>query len=141
VLGFLGPDHLVSTLIDWVRWPLLAVVAILALAVMYRYGPARRKARWRWLPPGSVLALAVWLIASSLFSLYVSRFADYNATYGAIGGVIILLMWLYLSALAILLGAELNAELEHQTAVDTTIGPDRPRGKRGAHMADHLPES
>ena len=139
VLGFLGPDRLLPMLIDWLRWPLLAFVAMLALAVLYRYGPARRKAQWRWLPVGSVLALGLWLIASSLFSLYVSRFADYNAAYGAIGGVIILLMWLYISALAILLGAEFNAELEHQTGVDTTIGPDRPRGQRGAFVADHLP--
>jgi len=139
VLGFFGPDRLVPVLIHWLRWPLLAFVAMLALAVLYRYGPARRKAQWRWLPVGSVLALGLWLVASSLFSLYVSRFADYNATYGAVGGVIILLMWLYLSALAILLGAELNAELEHQTGVDTTIGPDRPRGQRGAFVADHLP--
>jgi len=140
VLGFFGPNALVATLIDWLRWPLLAFVAMLALAVLYRYGPARRKAQWRWLPVGSVLALGLWLIASSLFSLYVSRFGDYNATYGAIGGVIILLIWLYLSAMVILLGGEINAELEHQTAVDTTIGPDRPRGQRGAFVADHLPD-
>jgi membrane protein len=121
---------------QWVRWPVLVVTAVLALAVVYRFAPSRREARWRWISWGAVVATLIWLAASWAFSLYVTNFANYNETYGALGGVVVLLLWLWLSALAVLFGAELNGEMERQTERDTTIGPPRPRGERGAHAAD-----
>jgi membrane protein len=121
-----------------VRWVLLWFFAIGALAVIYRYAPDRRDAQWRWVTWGSAVAATLWLLASALFELYVNHFSSYGATYGAIGGVIVLIMWFYLGGYAIVLGAEINAEMEHQTAVDTTEGPPKPMGKRGAYVADTL---
>lgn len=117
-------------------WLGTALLASGLIAVVYRFGPARKDARWMWLTPGSVFASVGALLATFLFGLYVSRFAGYNATYGALGAVVSFLMWLYVAAFVLLLGAELNAEIEHQTAEDTTTGPARPQGQRGATMAD-----
>lgn len=111
---------------------------VVGLALLYRYAPSRREAAWRWITPGSALAAILWLAASILFSLYVSWFGSYDATYGSLGAVAVLLLWFYLSALVVLLGAELNAELELQTRRDTTSGPERPMGRRGAFVADHV---
>jgi membrane protein len=111
---------------------------VLALALLYRYGPCRRSAKWRWVSVGSVFATVVWLAASAGFSFYVSNFANYDRTYGSLGAVIILLFWLYLSFFIVLLGAEINAELELQTAQDTTRGRPKPMGQRGAFVADHV---
>lgn len=117
-------------------WLLTAAVATFGIAAVYRYAPARRSPRWTWLTPGSVFA-CVGLVAATLgFGFYAARFGDYNATYGSLGAVVVLLFWLYLSAYVVLLGAELNSELEHQTARDTTTGGDKPMGTRGAVMAD-----
>ncbi len=119
---------------------IVAVPVVLgALAVIYRFGPCRRNARWQWVTWGSALALTLWLTASSLFSFYVANFGSYNATYGSVGAVVVLLMWLFLSALIVLLGAVVNAEMERQTAVDTTQGGEQPMGQRGAYVADNLP--
>ncbi len=120
------------------RWPFLALLVLCLLAVLYRVGPCRSSAKWRWVSVGSVFATTVWLLPSAAFSLYVSYFANYDKTYGSLGAVIILLLWLYISFYIILLGAEINAELELQTAVDTTTGRPKPMGKRGAFVADHL---
>jgi membrane protein len=120
------------------RWILLWVFAALGLAIVYRYAPSRENARWRWVTWGSVIAATLWLVSSILFSLYVRNFGSYGKTYGALGGVIVLIMWFYLQGYAIVLGAEFNAETEHQTAVDTTRGPPAPMGERGAYMADTL---
>ena len=120
------------------RWVLLWLFAVGALAVVYRYAPDRRTAQWRWVMWGSAAAATLWLSGSVLFELYVSHFSSYGATYGAIGGVIVLIMWFYLGGYAVVLGAEINAEMEHQTAVDTTEGPPKPMGKRGAYVADTL---
>jgi membrane protein len=120
------------------RWPLLALVVLLFLALLYRYGPCRRSAKWRWVTVGSVFATALWLAASAGFSFYVSHFANYDRTYGSLGAVIVLLFWLYLSFYIVLLGAEINAELELQTAKDTTRGAPKPMGQRGAFVADHV---
>jgi membrane protein len=98
------------------RWPLLALLSLLLLALLYRYGPSRRSAKWRWVSVGSLVATVLCLVASAAFSLYVSHFANYDRIYGAFGAVIILLFWLYLSFYIVLLGAEINAELELQTA-------------------------
>lgn len=122
-----------------VRWPVVLATIMFALSVLYRYGPQRTRAEVAWITWGSVLATALWLLGSLAFSWYVSNFANYNATYGSLGAIIGLMMWFYVSAYAILLGAELNAEMEHQTARDTTVGPEKPIGRRGAYVADHVP--
>jgi membrane protein len=92
--------------------------------VLYRYGPSRRLAKWRWISIGSVFASLSWLAVSSLFSWYLGNFATYNATYGALGAVVGLMMWMWLSTIVVLVGAELNSEIEHQTARDSTVGPE-----------------
>ena len=120
------------------RWPFLALFVLLILSLLYRYGPCRRAAKWHWVSVGSVFAMVAWLIASAGFSLYVSHFANYDRIYGSLGAVVILLFWLYMSFYIVLLGAEINAELELQTAQDTTAGEPRPIGKRGAFVADHV---
>jgi membrane protein len=106
------------------------------LALVYRYGPSRHDARWRWVSWGSATAAVLWVIVSVLFSWYVQNFGRYNETYGSLGAVVVLMTWMWLSGLIILIGAQLNAELEHQTAKDTTVGGEKPLGNRGAHMAD-----
>lgn len=123
------------------NWLLLWLAAIFALAVVYRFAPCRQNPRWRWVTWGSATAATVWLAGSALFAVYVQNFGSYGKTYGALGGVMLLLMWFYLGSFAVLLGAELNAEIEHQTAVDTTTGPPQPMGKRGAYVADTLGET
>ena len=115
-----------------------SALAILGLSALYRYAPSRSHARWRWLTPGSIFATVGLLAASSALAWYAANFGNYNATYGSLGAVVVLLMWLYLSAYVLLLGAELNAEIEHQTAIDTTTGAPRPLGKRAAVMADKV---
>jgi len=124
-----------------VRWVVLALLVLVALAVVYRFAPDRANPRWRWVSGGAVVALLLWLLGSIGFSWYVDKFGNYNQTYGALAAVIILLLWLYLSAFAVLLGAELDAETERQTARDTTTGPERPLGQRNAEVADTLGES
>jgi len=128
----------VSTAVLVLRWILLWMFAVLGLAIVYRYAPSRDNAQWRWVTWGSVVAATLWLVASVLFSLYVRDFGSYGRTYGALGSVIVLIMWFYLQGYAIVLGAEFNAEAEHQTAVDTTRGPPAPMGERGAYVADTL---
>ncbi len=120
-----------------VRWSVLIGFATLAVSILYRYGPARRAAKWRWITGGAFLATLLWIGLTAVFSWYVSHFATYNETYGLLGAVVILLMWLWLSALAVLGGAILDAEVEHQTEVDTTKSKPRPMGRRGAYVADH----
>jgi membrane protein len=123
-------------MIGVLRWPGMFVLVIIGLAVLYRYGPSRRLAKWRWTSVGSVFAAVVWLTVSSLFSWYLGNFANYDATYGGLGAVIGLMMWMWLSTIVVLVGAQLNSEIEHQTARDTTVGPEKPLGIRGAVMAD-----
>ncbi|HEV7136242.1 MAG TPA: YihY/virulence factor BrkB family protein [Steroidobacteraceae bacterium] len=131
----------VSRAVLVLRWILLWVFAVVGLAIVYRYAPSRDNAQWRWVTWGSVVAATLWLVASVLFSLYVRNFGSYGRTYGALGSVIVLIMWFYLQGYAIVLGAEFNAEAEHQTAVDTTRGPPAPMGERGAYVADTLGRS
>jgi membrane protein len=118
------------------RWPVLAAAFASALAVLYRYAPSRDEAEWRWVSPGALVATVLWLIASAGFSVYVSRFGSYNETYGSLGGIVVAMLWLFITALVVLLGAELDAEMERQTRHDTTEGRDRPMGQRDAHAAD-----
>lgn len=135
-LNFLPLPQDLKTLLLLVRWPLLAVAVMFGLSVLYRFGPSREKPRWQWVSWGAVAATLLWLLGSILFSWYVSSLGSYNETYGALGAVVILLMWFYLSAYSVLLGAELNAEMEHQTAKDTTETKRAPLGARGAYVAD-----
>lgn len=118
------------------RWPALFVVLVAGLAILYRFGPSREQAQWRWVSPGALLAVAVWIVASIMFSWYVANFGNYDKTYGTLGAVIGLMMWMWISATIILVGAELNAESERQTYEDTTQGPPAPIGMRGADVAD-----
>jgi len=127
-----------ATAIKYLSWVVAAATASAAVAVLYRYAPDRNDARWSWLTPGSVIATLGWIIMTFGFGYYAAHFGNYNATYGALGAVVVLLMWLYLSAYVLLLGAELNSELEHQTACDTTVGGDKPLGSRRATMADEV---
>jgi membrane protein len=125
-------------IISLVRWPLLFVILLLVLGVLYRFGPSRRAARWEWLSVGTLVAALLWIAGSSALSWYLQNFGNYNATYGSLGAAIGLMMWMWMSAIIVLCGAELNSEIEHQTAVDTTVGHPKPLGARGAVMADSL---
>ena len=116
----------------------MALFAAGVAATLYRFGPSREDARWQWLTPGSIFTAVVWLLLAIGFSFYVTKLTDYNATYGSIAAIVMLLTWMYLSAYVFLFGAELNAELEHQTVKDSTTGPPQPLGKRGAWVADHV---
>lgn len=120
------------------RWPILFLVLSFALALLYRFGPSREYARWRWLSLGSLGGAAFWIAASMGFSWYATNFASYNETYGSLGAIIAFMIWIWISVVVILIGAEVNAESEHQTSRDTTTGPARPLGMRGATMADTL---
>ena len=120
------------------RWPAMLLVIGLFLALLYRYGPSRARAKWRWVSWGSAVAALVWIAGSLLFSWYVANFGNYNETYGSLGAVIGFMTWIWLSATVVLVGAELDAEMEHQTARDTTTGPPLPLGARGARMADRV---
>ena len=134
----LGPFG--TILAQAVRWVALLAVFAGSLSVLYRVAPDRDAPRFRWVSLGSVIVTVIWAIVSVGFSLYVDNFGSYDKTYGAIAGVIVLMLWLYLTCFLVLLGAEINSEAEHQTAHDTTEGPPRPMGERGATMADELPD-
>ena len=136
VLSLIGLSSLIELSIVVLRWPLVLLLATAALAAIYRYGPSRREARWQWLSTGSLAAALAWLASSVLFSWYIANFGAYNATYGSLGAAVGMMMWMWISAIVILLGAQLNAEIEHQTARDSTVGAEKPLGRRGAVMAD-----
>jgi len=138
VVAFLALPDWVETLLTYGSWVLLAALTALALAVLYRYGPARDDAEWKWLTPGSIIACILWIVASIGFSIYVSNFGSYNESFGSMAGAIILLMWLWISAFIVLLGAEFNSEMEAQTRKDSTTGPDELMGQRDAVKADKL---
>ena len=140
VLKFVGLGSVVADLVSLLRWPILFAGALFVLAALYRHAPSRARPRWRWVSWGAAIATLIWVIGSIAFSIYVSNFGSYNETYGSIGAVIILLMWFWLSAFVVLLGAELNSEMEHQTERDSTTDRPQPRGRRGAYVADHVGE-
>lgn len=139
VLSFLPLGPLATWTVRIVSWLIVLTVIAVGLALLYRFGPSRAPASWRWLTPGSIVATVLCLVASLGFSFYAANFGSYNQAYGTVAGVIILLLWLWISAFVVLLGAELNAEIELQTDEDTTTGPPRPRGQREAYVADHGP--
>ncbi len=128
----------VAAITRGLAWLAVLLVSTLLVAAVYRYAPCRANARWSWLTPGATLASVGSFLGSLGFGIYVSRISDYGATYGALGAVVTFLMWLYLSCYILLLGAQLNAEVERQTAVDTTEGAPRPMGLRNAEMADQV---
>jgi membrane protein len=135
-LQFIGLQRIAELLLKIVRWPVLLVIVVLGIGVIYRFGPSRETAQWRWITWGSAFAAVGWLIASGLFSWYAANFGTFNKTYGSLGAAIGLMMWMWISTMVMLVGAEFDAEMEHQTARDTTEGPPQPRGRRGATMAD-----
>lgn len=135
-LNFVGLGKVTDILLRVARWPLLLVIVAVMLAVIYRYGPSRTEARWRWVSWGSAFAAIAWVLISLAFSWYVAHFGSYNKTYGSLGAAIGFMTWIWISATIVLVGAELNAEMEHQTARDTTVGAERPLGARGARKAD-----
>jgi len=141
VLRLVGLAATTEWLIAILRWPILLATIMVSLACIYRYGPSRKDARWRWVTWGSVVGALLWIAASMLFSWYVATFDSYNKTYGSLGAAIGFMVWLWISAVIVLLGGELNAEMEHQTARDTTEGVAKPLGARGAMMADHVGEA
>jgi membrane protein len=137
-LNYLGLSSSVDLLVRISRWPAMFVALALALACVYRFGPSRTAPRWRWITWGSVAATVFWIVASLLFSWYAEHFGTFNATYGSLGAAIGFMTWLWISAIVILLGAEMDAEMEHQTACDTTEGIAKRIGARGARMADTI---
>jgi membrane protein len=139
VLKFIGLDSLAEWLLTILRWPLMLVVVAAGLSLIYRYGPSRTRPRWQWVSWGGTAAAIGWIVGSLLFSFYVSHFGSYNKTYGSLGAVIGFMTWIWISSIVVLMGAELNSELEQQTARDSTVGPDRPAGERGARAADTHP--
>ena len=137
-LRLFGGDETVKMLANVLRWPLLAALFAFALSVAYRYAASRENPRWRWVSRGAVGATVLWMLGSAAFSLYLSRFGDYEGTYGSLGAIVAFLMWLFLTSYVVLLGAEFDSEMERQTVRDTTDGPEKPMGRRGAHAADTL---
>jgi membrane protein len=137
ILERVGLAGMTQTLLAAARWPALFALVLIGLAVLYRFGPSRREPKWQWVSAGSLFAAVAWLSGSALLSWYLQNFANYNETYGSLGAAIGLMMWMWVSIIVILVGAELNSEIEHQTARDSTVGSgEKPLGARGATMAD-----
>jgi membrane protein len=141
VVNFVNLGAVGRLLITVLPAVVLFAVASFGISLLYRYGPSRSAAQWRWITPGSLAAALIWLLGSAAFTYYLANFGDYSATYGSLGAVIGAMMWIYISMWIILVGAELNSEIEHQTAKDTTTGPEKPLGSRGATMADRVGEA
>jgi membrane protein len=141
VADAMGLGALGRVLVEVVRWGGLVVAVMAALAVLYRVAADRDAPKMRWVSVGAMIATLVWVIASIGFSLYVDLFGSYAKTYGSLAGVVVLLMWLWITCFIVLFGAEVNAEAEQQTARDTTKGPPQPEGRRGAVKADTPPEA
>jgi len=136
IFNFIGLGQGTEWLLAIARWPILLIGVVLGLSLIYRFGPSRDKAEWKWVTPGGIVAAVLWVAVSMLFSWYVGNFGSYNETYGSLGAVIGFMTWIWLSTVVVLIGAEINAEMEHQTAKDTTEGAHQPMGARGAQMAD-----
>ena len=145
IVGYPPIADTLPTALRWlvaiVRFVILGGLLVVGLAVLYRYAPDRDQPKWSWVSWGSGIAALLWVLATIGFALYANFFGNYNKTYGALAGIIILMFWLYLTAFVVLVGAELNAEMELQTVKDTTAGPTRPMGERDAHAADHVAEA
>lgn len=122
----------------WLRWPVVAAVLWVAVLLLFRNAPHRRPPETRWVVPGAILATALWLLGSAALSFFIENFGRYDATFGSIAAAAVFMLWLYVSAIVLVSGAALNAELEWRTRKDTTVGPDRPMGQRNAYVADTL---
>ncbi len=140
-LSFVQLGAAAEIIVTGAGWLIMLALIMLALAVIYRFGPDRDRPEWRWASLGSVIACLSWVLATAGFAFYASNFGSYNESFGSLGGAIVLLMWLWISAYVVLMGAELNAEIEAQTRYDTTVGPDEAMGTRGAEKADNLGEA
>ncbi|GEC34442.1 ribonuclease [Sinorhizobium fredii USDA 205] len=138
LLAYLWLDRWIEILTRVARWPAILLLSTLGVVLIYRYGPSRERAKLRWLNWGAVFSTLLWLAASWIYSYYLENFANYNATYGALGALIGFMMWVWISMVILITGALVNAELEHQTAVDSTTGEPLPMGDRGAYVADTL---
>ena len=138
ILSIVNLSQFSEQLIAVGRWALMLVLIVFGVSLLYRYGPSRETAKWRWISWGSGLATVVWIVASIGFSYYLQNFANYNATYGSLGAVIGFMLWAWISVVILIVGAEINAEMEHQTARDSTTGDPKPMGERGATVADTL---
>lgn len=138
ILKALYLDAWAETLARIARWPVILLITGAATLVIYRYGPSREKAKFRWLTWGAAFSTISWALTTTGFSIYLLNFATYNATYGTLGALVAFMIWIWLSVVIMIVGAELNAELEHQTKCDSTTGPAKPMGERGAEMADTL---
>ncbi len=124
---------------DWLSWPALALLMAGVLAVLYRFAPDRRAARWRWISGGAVFATLLWVLVSIAFLAYAQSLGSYEATYGSLAGVAISMFWVWVTVFLVIVGAAVNAEAERETRRDSTVGPDRPLGERGAVVADSAP--
>jgi len=124
--------------LTFLRWLLLLVATMFWFAVIYRYAPCRSRPKWRWVSWGAFIGTLLWVLASAAFSFYVSNWDSYSATYGSLGAIITIMMWCFISGFCVMVGAEINAETEHQTTIDSTEGPPQEMGKRGAHVADTI---
>jgi membrane protein len=136
ILNFVGLGSESAMILNLARWPLMLLIVTVALGIIYRYGPSRTRARWQWVSWGGAAAAIGWVVVSLAFSFYVSNFGNYNKTYGSLGAVVGFMTWIWISSIVVLMGAELNAELEQQTDRDSTVGPEKPIGRRGAFKAD-----
>ncbi len=134
----IGLPSTLETIIQLLRWPILALIVMFALAAVYKVAPYRKSPEFKWTKWGAVIATVLWLGGSLLFSLYVNNFGSFDETYGSFAAVIILMLWFFLTAFIILLGSEINSEMEHQTSRDTTTGKDKPMGERGGYHADNV---
>lgn len=141
VLSQLPLPEWIMAIAGLTAWLIFFTMSVVSLSVLYRFASPRRPARWRWLSPGALMGTCLWIIGSTAFSIYVSQFSTYNQTYGALSAIMVLLMWFYVTSFSVILGATLNAELEHQTRRDTTTGKSKPLGDRDAYVADHLGKS
>ena len=138
ILNYLPLPGVTGLLLEVARWPILLVLVAFGLTLIYRYGPSRTEPRWQWITWGGTFAAVAWLAASALFSWYAANFGTFNKTYGSLGAIIGFMTWIWLSIIVILVGAKLNAEIEHQTVRESTTGQPKPLGKRGAKMADTI---
>ena len=133
----LGPTF--ETVVNWLRWPVLAVFVIAAIAVLYKLAPDRDDAQMKWLTPGAAVAAVLWMVLSVAFSIYVEYFGNYSATFGSLAGAVVMMFWIYYSVMVFVFGAALNGQMELQTQRDTTVGAHDPMGARGAFVADNTP--
>ncbi len=134
----IGLPSTLEKIVQLLRWPILALIVMFALASVYKVAPYRKSPELKWISWGTIVATVFWLAGSLIFSLFVSNFGNFDETYGSFAAVIILMLWFFLTGFIVLLGAEINSEMEHQTSRDTTTGKDQPMGQRGGYHADHV---